>query len=83
MQASLPVQELEPLDAVQSACNIQLAAVNLQNIVGCIRPCREKDQPGRMRYTSYWRPTANGKTDYLSITIVNNATAQVQVNTPI
>jgi hypothetical protein len=35
-----------------------------------------------MRYTSYWRPTANGKTDYLSITIVNNATAQVRASTP-
>jgi hypothetical protein len=31
-----------------------------------------------MRYASYWRPTANGKTDYLSITIVNGTTAQVR-----
>lgn len=81
MQASLAVQKLELLDAVEvglqrSTCCCQLA-------VGCVQPCREKDQPGRMRYTSYWRPTANGKTDYLSITIVNNATAQVRVNTPI
>lgn len=34
-----------------------------------------------MRYASYWRPTANGKTDYLSITIVNGATAQVGIPT--
>jgi hypothetical protein len=31
-----------------------------------------------MRYASYWRPTADGKTDYLSITIINGATAQVR-----
>lgn len=47
-------------------------------LLACHLPaCREKEQPGRMRYASYWRPTADDKTDYLSITIVNGATAQV------
>lgn len=31
-----------------------------------------------MQYASYWRPTPEGKTDYLSITIVNGTTAQVR-----
>lgn len=45
----------------------------------CLFVChREKEQPGRMRYASYWRPTPGGKTDYLSITIINGTTAQVR-----
>jgi hypothetical protein len=49
----------------------------MRGVLVPVLSCREKEQPGRMRYASYWRPTANGKTDYLSITIVNGTTAQV------
>ncbi|KAF6265941.1 hypothetical protein COO60DRAFT_1697600 [Scenedesmus sp. NREL 46B-D3] len=36
----------------------------------------DKDVPGVVRYVSYMRPTDTGGTDYLSVTIVPNATAQ-------
>jgi len=38
---------------------------------------RDKDVIGELRYVSYMRPTENGSTDYLSVTIIPDATAQV------
>lgn len=38
---------------------------------------RDKEVAGVVRYVSYWRPTDNGTTDYLSVTIIPDATAQV------
>eukprot|EP00878_Enallax_costatus_P025386 GHUV01027161.1.p1 GENE.GHUV01027161.1~~GHUV01027161.1.p1 ORF type:complete len:404 (+),score=107.38 GHUV01027161.1:231-1442(+) len=42
----------------------------------------DKEVPGVVRYLSYWRPADNGTTDYLSVTIIPDATAQVTALQP-
>lgn len=53
----------------------------LLSMLCCVMLCchRTKQLPGRMQYVSYMQPTADGKTDYLSITVINGATAQVRM----
>eukprot|EP00879_Flechtneria_rotunda_P003929 GHRR01004169.1.p1 GENE.GHRR01004169.1~~GHRR01004169.1.p1 ORF type:complete len:613 (+),score=212.40 GHRR01004169.1:1245-3083(+) len=38
--------------------------------------CRDKEVKGVVRYLSYMRPTEAGSTDYLSVTVIPDATAQ-------